>query len=108
MPEGRTWGATSAVEIAPDGASIWVAERCGANLCAGSSLPSILKFDASGRLQTSFAAGVFVFPHGIDVDGSGNVWVTDARGRDGKGHQVFKFSPGREAPADPGQGGGHG
>jgi sugar lactone lactonase YvrE len=93
MPEGRTWGATSAVEIAPDGASIWVAERCGANLCAGSSLPSILKFDSSGRLQTSFAAGVFVFPHGIDVDGSGNVWVTDARGRDGKGHQVFKFGP---------------
>jgi sugar lactone lactonase YvrE len=27
------------------------------------------------------------------VDREGNVWVTDARGRDGKGHQVFKFSP---------------
>jgi len=25
MPEGRTWGATSAVDIAPDGKSIWVA-----------------------------------------------------------------------------------
>ena len=31
MPAGRTWGATSAVEIDPDGTSIWVAERCGAN-----------------------------------------------------------------------------
>jgi sugar lactone lactonase YvrE len=92
MPEGRTWGATSAVEVAPDGRSIWVAERCGANTCAGSPLPAILLFDESGRLKNSFAAGVFVFPHGIHVDRDGNVWVTDARGRDGKGHQVFKFS----------------
>jgi len=92
MPDGRAWGATSAVEVAPDGRSIWVAERCGANTCAGSTLPAILLFDESGRLKTSFAAGVFVFPHGIHVDRGGNVWVTDARGRDGKGHQVFKFS----------------
>src|SRR5688500_13274930 len=33
MPAGRTWGATSAVEIDPDGQSVWVAERCGANRC---------------------------------------------------------------------------
>ena len=46
MPAGRTWGATSAVEIDPDGKSLWVAERCGANTCAGWSLPVILKFDA--------------------------------------------------------------
>ena len=92
MPEGRTWGATSAVDVARDGRSIWVAERCGANTCAGSTLPAVLLFDESGRLQKSFAAGVFVFPHGIHVDRGGNVWVTDARGRDGKGHQVFKFS----------------
>ena len=93
MPEGRTWGSTSAVEVDRDGKSIWVAERCGANTCAGSSLPVVLEFDESGRLKTSFGAGLFVFPHGIHVDGSGNVWVTDARGKDGKGHQVFKFSP---------------
>ena len=48
MPEGRTWGATSAVDIDPDGKSIWVAERCGANTCVGSKLPTVLKFDASG------------------------------------------------------------
>ncbi len=93
MPEGRTWGATSAVDVDRDGKSIWVAERCGANTCAGSSLPVVLEFDESGRLRTSFGAGIFVFPHGIHVDGSGNVWVTDARGKDGRGHQVFKFSP---------------
>jgi len=93
MPEGRTWGATSAVEVDRDGRSIWIAERCGANTCAGSSLPVVLKFDASGQLVTSFGAGMFVFPRGIHVDGDGNVWVTDARGKDGKGHQVFEFSP---------------
>jgi sugar lactone lactonase YvrE len=93
MPDGRTWGATSAVDVAPDGKSIWVGERCGANTCAGSSLAPILLFDESGRLTKSFGAGVIVWPHGIHVDRSGNVWVTDARARDGKGHQVFKFSP---------------
>jgi DNA-binding beta-propeller fold protein YncE len=93
MPEGRAWGSTSAVEIDPDGKSVWIAERCGANTCAGSSLPVILKFDASGKLVTSFGAGMFLFPHGIHVDRDGNVWVTDARGQEGKGHQVFKFSP---------------
>ena len=36
---------------------------------------------------------MFVFPHGATVDRDGNLWVTDARGEDGKGHQVFKFDP---------------
>jgi streptogramin lyase len=92
LPEGRTWGSTSAVDIAPDG-SIWVAERCGANTCAGSNLAAILKFNPSGKLLESFGEGLFIFPHGIFVDRSGNVWITDAQGKDGKGQQVFKFSP---------------
>jgi sugar lactone lactonase YvrE len=101
LPEGRSWGSTSAVEVDPDGSSIWVAERCGANTCAGSDLPSILKFDASGKVVTSFGAGMFIFPHGIHVDREGNVWVTDGvppgganqPGTSGRGHQVVKFSP---------------
>jgi sugar lactone lactonase YvrE len=93
MPEGRSWGSTSAVEIDPDGRSVWVAERCGANSCATSSLPAVLKFDSSGKLVASFGAGLFIFPHGIHVDAGGNVWVTDPRATQGKGHQVFKFSP---------------
>ena len=105
LPEGRTWGSTSGVDIDPDGTSVWVAESCGAFAppsqmkpgqpfaCDGSNLDPILKFDASGRLVKSFGAGMFVFPHGLHVDRAGNVWVTDGLGRDGKGHQVFKFSP---------------
>jgi sugar lactone lactonase YvrE len=92
LPEGRTWGSTSAIDVAPTG-HIWVAERCGANTCAGSKLPPILEFDPSGKLLRSFGAEMFVFPHGFHVDRDGNVWVTDAQGRDGKGHQVIKFSP---------------
>lgn len=93
LPEGRSWGSTSAVDVDPDGKSIWVAERCGKNTCAGSDLPVVLKFDVTGKLVKSFGAGLFVFPHGIHVDRDGNVWVTDARGQDGKGQQVIKFSP---------------
>jgi hypothetical protein len=95
LPAGRTWGSTSAVDIDRDGKSIWVAERCGANTCAGSKLDPILKFDESGTLVKSFGAGMFIFPHGIHVDPSGNVWVTDGQGnKEGTiGHQVFKFSP---------------
>ena len=93
MPAGRTWGSLSAVEVDRDGQSIWVGERCGANTCAGSTLDVVLKFDASGTLKTSFGAGMFVFPHGMFVDAEGNVWLTDSRAKDGKGNQVFKFSP---------------
>ena len=100
MPEGRTWGATSAVEIDRDGKSIWVAERCGANTCVGSKLPTVFKFDMSGKVLKSFGEGMFVFPHGIHVDRQGNIWVTDtiplgaaAETAAGRGHIVVKFSP---------------
>src|SRR5437016_7327744 len=71
LPEGRSWGSTAGVWIDRDGTSVWVAERCGANNCAESNLPPVLKFDASGKLVTSFGAGMFVFPHGIFVDPEG-------------------------------------
>ena len=101
LPAGRTWGSTSAVDVAPDGVSIWLAERCGANSCAGSDLAPVLKLDASGKVVTSFGARMFAFPHGMHVDREGNVWVTDgippgAAGQTnaaGKGHHVVKFSP---------------
>src|SRR5437773_9370572 len=85
LPEGRTWGSTSAVDIDKDGKSIWVAERCGTNSCLDratgqmSELPTVLKFDASGKLVKSFGAGLLIFPHGIHVDKDGNVWVTDGQ-----------------------------
>jgi DNA-binding beta-propeller fold protein YncE len=105
LPDGRSWGSTSGVAIDRDGTSVWVAERCSAYAppslmkpgtpfaCDGSQLDPVLKFDASGKLVKSFGAGLLLFPHGLTVDRDGNVWVTDGLGKDGKGHQVFKFSP---------------
>ncbi len=97
LPAGRAWGPVSAVHVDRDGRSIWVAERCGANDCGASKLAPILRFDASGTLVASFGAGLFLVPHGLEVDPDGNVWVTDSSdGLDApgaKGHQVFKFSP---------------
>jgi hypothetical protein len=60
LGEGRTWGSTSAVDIDKDGKSIWVAERCGANSCAASTLPSIFKFDAGGNVVKSFGEGLIM------------------------------------------------
>ena len=100
MPEGRKVGSTAGITIDPDGTSIWAFERCGGQDCVGSTAAPILKFDASGRMTRSLGAGMFIRPHGIHVDRENNVWVTDGDGpdgkdarRNGKGHQVFKFSP---------------
>ncbi len=118
LPEGRTWGSTSAVEIDKDGKSIWVGERCGTNSCWDRTknqmvpVPVLLKFDETGKLVQSFGTGIAVFPHGIHVDRDGNVWLADGndnlpRRAPGAaadaplppmpskviGHQVFKYSP---------------
>jgi len=83
LPAGIQWGPV--INVFPDAhGNIWVFHR---------SDPAILEFDASGKLLKSFGAGMFVQAHGLTVDGDGNVWVTDAQGKDGKGQQVFKFSP---------------
>lgn len=92
LPDGRKIGATGAVSVDRSG-NVWVFERCGENSCAGSSVAPILKFDSNGKLLTSFGAGMFVYPHGLYLDREGNVWVSDGLGKDGKGQQVFKFSP---------------
>jgi sugar lactone lactonase YvrE len=121
LPAGRTWGSTSAVAIGADGTSVWMAERCASNSCADSQLPPVIHFDANGNVLTTFGEGMLVSPHGIYVDGDGNVWAIDCActggGRRGgaaggaaagaaaappaapapppapKGHQIFKFSP---------------
>jgi NHL repeat-containing protein len=117
LPEGRSWGALSAVTIDNDGQSVWVADRCGANpetppgasafqydSCAGSTLPPVLKFNSAANVVKSFGAGMFIFPHKIYIDRDGNVWVVDQRsanerelakfpGEKQKGHTVVKFSP---------------
>lgn len=94
LAQGRTWGAAVGVDIDRDGKSVWVFDRCAtADDCSASNLAPIQKFDASGRLVASFGAGMFIYPHGLFVDRDDNVWVSDGRAKNGKGHTVMKFSP---------------
>lgn len=99
LPDGRTYGSTSGIWPAPDGRSIWVADRCGQNNCADrQELTTIFRFDLNGKLLASFGAHLFGWPHGLFVDKEGNVWVTDGASPNntmpaGLGHVVYKFSP---------------
>jgi len=103
-PAGRTWGSVSAINIDIDGESVWIGDRCGANSCAGSDLDPVVKLDADGNVVKSFGAGLIIWPHGIEVDSEGNVWIVDSRVANareleaspdaaGKGNAVLKFSP---------------
>ena len=105
LPGGREMGAVGKITMDPDGEHLWAVIRCDAPVeqfgleCLDSDLDPILKFDMEGNVVTSFGSGLFIWPHGIDVDREGNVWVADAvsSGRipqgDTRGHQVIKFSP---------------
>ena len=94
LTDGRVWGAAVGVDIDRDGTSVWVFDRCAtADDCSESSLSPIQKFDATGRLVTSFGAGMFNYPHGLFVDQDNNIWVSDGRAINGRGHTVMKFSP---------------
>ncbi len=102
LPDGRSWGSVSAVNVDIDGVHIWAGDRCGVNSCAESDLDPIVKLDADGNVVQAFGGGLIHWPHGIDVDREGNVWVADAVSAadlgenpttSGRGHTVIKFSP---------------
>ncbi len=107
LPDGRQMGSPGGVEVDVDGVHLWAIIRCGNDgtprgsqtYCDNSDLDPIIKFDADGNVVTMFGSRMFTWPHGLHIDGDGNVWVTEAgesgEGSEGPifGHQVFKFSP---------------
>jgi streptogramin lyase len=78
LPNGRSWGSVSAINVDIDGIHIWAGDRCGANSCAESDVDPIVKLDPDGNVVEAFGAGLITWPHGMDVDRQGNVWVADA------------------------------
>ena len=105
LPDGRRWGSVSAVNVDIDGVHIWAADRCGANSCAESSVAPIVKLDPSGNVVQAIGAELFMWPHGMDVDSDGTIWIADAGTvaavgpsptPSGRGHTVVKLSPGGE------------
>lgn len=83
LPPGVQWG--QVISVKPDAQGhLWVFHR---------SEPPILEFDASGKFLKSFGNGMFVQPHGLEIDRDGNIWTTDQNAKGGKGDQVIKFSP---------------
>jgi len=107
LPDGRSWGSVSAVNIDTDGIHVWAGDRCGMNSCATSEVDPMVKLNPDGRVVASFGAGQMIWPHGIDVDSDGNIWVADARlandaeleenpAAANRGSAVLKFSPSGE------------
>lgn len=105
LPEGRTWGSTSTIDVDKDGKSIWIAERCGGNSCLDSAtgqikdVGTVMKFDETGKLVKAMGNGLLVFPHGMHVDKQGNVWVTD--GQDNAPRPARGAAPAAGAAAAP-------
>ena len=92
LPDGRHWGATPGVAIAPDN-TVWAFERCGGNSCADSDLNPIVHYTTDGKLLGQCGAKMFLSRTGCTVDAKGNIWVTDGATKEGVGWQVFEFSP---------------
>jgi len=107
LPNGRPMGAVGKVVIDPDGRHIWAIVRCErledparfGDECRDSKADPILQFSPEGKVVKSFGGGMFIWPHGLDVDRDGNVYVTDAVAAnrtpkgDKRGQIVVKFSP---------------
>jgi DNA-binding beta-propeller fold protein YncE len=106
LPGGRAMGSPGGLHIDRDDEHLWAIVRCGNDgtprgsqtYCDDSDLDPIVRFDPEGNVVAEFGSRMFQWPHGLHVDGDGNIWVTEAgsgQSPTGRvfGHQVFKFSP---------------
>jgi sugar lactone lactonase YvrE len=81
-PDGSNWGQVPGMTIDASG-RLFVFRR---------AEPPVVELDADGTVLKTWGADTFAWPHGIRVDRTGYLWITDGRDRDGRGQQVFKYS----------------
>ena len=94
LPEGRKFGGVIKTQVDhSDGKSMWVFDRCGGSECTDSKLAPLMKFDASGKFDKAIGAGLFVVSHALYIDHDGNVFAGDQVAKNGKGADLYKFSP---------------
>ncbi len=95
QPMGRGFGMVIGLNVARDGKSMWIFDRCGARSCEDSKIAPLNKYDENGHVVASIATGLTVFPHGLYVDKDDNVWITDGQADKNKkkGETVMKLSP---------------
>ena len=79
MPEGWAFGRVSAVACDSAG-RVFVFHR-------SNKADPLIVFDAKGKYLRSWGKGIFGSPHGLRVDKSNNIWVTDTGT-----HQVMQFT----------------
>ncbi len=79
MPNGWKFGRVSAVAADAAG-NVYVFHR-------GLKADPIIVFDSQGKYLRSWGKGMFGSPHGLRIDKSGHVWVTDT-----VLHQVMEFT----------------
>ena len=81
LPPGRNLGPAAAVAVGPKG-QIYVLHR---------GVGHLAEFDRNGQFVRDLAVGMLTKPHGLHVDGAGDLWVTDVGA-----HVVLKLSPAGE------------
>ncbi len=77
---GLPMGTVSSVAVGSDGV-IYILQR-------GDKADPVIAINRDGRVLRSWGRGMFTVPHGIRVDGDGNIWTVDAGSS-----MVLKFSP---------------
>ena len=67
LPEGMSMGAPSSVAV----------DRRGHLIVFNRGAHPLMEFDAAGKFVRAFGEGRYVRPHGMRLDGEGNIWTTD-------------------------------
>jgi hypothetical protein len=58
QPMGRGFGSTIGLNVARDGKSMWIFDRCGSNNCEVSNIAPLNKYDPNGRVVASIGTGM--------------------------------------------------